>query len=80
MNVFDKVCAIPAFLIGIVFLILGAMGLFFGCKANFTLPPILGFFPALVGWAICKSIYVAWNQDNKPDYPRNNPDAPRDFQ
>jgi hypothetical protein len=57
---FDRFCAVIAFALGIVLLILGGFGLFVGCNANFTLPPILGAVPALVGWGIVKSVRVAW--------------------
>lgn len=57
---FDRFCAVTSFGLGIVLLILGALGLFVGCSANFTLPPVLGILPALVGWGIVKAIYVAW--------------------
>ena len=42
MSVFDRICAGLAFLLGIVLVVLGLLGLFFGCRANFTLPPVLG--------------------------------------
>ena len=57
MNTFDKVCAALTFVLGLVLLV----GLFTGSKASFSLPPILGAVPALVGWGILKSIVVAWN-------------------
>jgi hypothetical protein len=60
MSGFDRFCAAAAFVLGIVFLILGGFGLFAGCTAHFTLPPILGILPALVGWGIVKSVRVAW--------------------
>jgi hypothetical protein len=60
MSGFDRFCAAIAFALGIVLLILGVVGLFVGCSANFTLPPILGALPALVGWGIVKSVRVAW--------------------
>ena len=62
MNIFDKICACLAFALGAVFIVLGVLGLFTGCKANFALPPILGAVPALVGWGIIKSIIVAWKR------------------
>jgi hypothetical protein len=65
MNLFDKICAVLAFIIGAIFLPLGVVGLFMGCKANFTLPPVLGFLPALVGWGIVKPIIVAWKTPKK---------------
>ena len=61
MNAFDKLCAMAAFLLGIVFLILGVVGLFAGCRAQFTLPPLLGVIPAFVGWGIVRAVYFAWN-------------------
>ena len=60
MNLFDKICAVVAFIIGVVLIPLGVVGLFTGCRANFTLPPILGVLPALAGWGIVKPIVVAW--------------------
>ncbi len=65
MNLFDKICRIPAFLLGILFLLLGIPGLFTGCRANFTLPPILGGIPALVGWGIIRAVWVAWKKSNR---------------
>ena len=62
MNLFDKICAVLAFVLGIIFVLLGVFGAFTGCKANFTLPPILGIIPLLVGWGIIKSILVAWKR------------------
>ena len=61
MSAFDKLCAAVAFLLGVALLILGVFGLFAGCKAHFTLPPILGVLPAFVGWGIIRAIWVAWN-------------------
>ena len=60
LTLFDKICGVGAFLLGIALAILGIFGAFIGCNANFTLPPILGALPLLVGWGICKPIYVAW--------------------
>jgi len=62
MNIFDKICAGLAFVLGVVFIMLGIVGLFTGCKAHFILPPILGAVPALVGWGIIKPIIVAWRK------------------
>jgi hypothetical protein len=67
MNLFDKICAVLAFLLGIVLMILGILGTFTGCNAHFTLPPVLGALPALVGWGIIRSILLAWN--SKPADP-----------
>jgi hypothetical protein len=61
MNVFDKICAVLAFVFGIIMLILGAIGLFAGCSAHFTLPPVFGVVPALLGWGIVRAVYFGWN-------------------
>lgn len=60
MNLFDKCCAVLAFMLGAVFMLLGAFGLIFGSNAHFTLPPILGGLPLLFGWGMVRPIYVAW--------------------
>jgi hypothetical protein len=81
VNLFDRICAVPAMIIGIIFLILGILGLFTGCKANFTLPPILGVLPALVGWGITRSIWIAWKvrkDSNEPAFPVVEPHQPND--
>jgi hypothetical protein len=60
VSTFDKTWAGTAYILGIVLLILGVLGIFLGCSAHFTLPPILGVLPAFVGWGIVKSVKVAW--------------------
>jgi hypothetical protein len=60
MNTFDRICAATAFALGVVLLALGALGTFTGCRAHFTLPPVLGVFPAFVGWGILRAIVIAW--------------------
>jgi hypothetical protein len=70
MNAFDKFCAVPAFALGVVFLVLGVPGLFAGCKANFTLPPVLEVLPAIVGWGIVRSVVLAWRR------PKHSPGEP----
>ena len=67
MNIFDKICACLALPLGAVFILLGCLGLFKGCRANFSLPPILGVVPALIGWGIIKSIIVAWRKPKQPE-------------
>jgi hypothetical protein len=57
---FNKVCASLAFALGIVLLVLGVIGLFIGCRAQFTLPPLLGALPAFVGWGIVRAVYLVW--------------------
>jgi hypothetical protein len=60
MLVIDRICFVIAFALAIPLLILGALGLFAGCSANFTLPPVLGVLPALAGWGICRAVVRAW--------------------
>jgi len=62
MNLFDKICAVLAFILGGLFLLFGGLGLFMGCNAHFSLPPILGVIPFFVGWGIIKPILVAWKK------------------
>lgn len=57
---FDKFCAVLATMLAVPLLILGLIGLFVGCGANFTLPPILGVIPALVSWGIFRCTLIAW--------------------
>lgn len=78
MNTFDKICACLAVALGAVFILLGLPGLFMGCKANFTLPPILGGIPALVGWGIIKPVIIAWKKppDTSPAATALEPTAP----
>jgi hypothetical protein len=66
MTSFEKFCAVPAFIFGIIFLILGVFGLFLGCKFSITLPPVLGVLPAIIGWGILRSIAVAWRRNSEP--------------
>jgi len=70
MNIFDKVCAVVAFVLGAILIVLGVVGLFTGCKANFTLPPILGAIPAFVGWGIVKAVIVAWKSSSPAQVPQ----------
>ncbi|MHC5071697.1 MAG: hypothetical protein ACYTGO_14580 [Planctomycetota bacterium] len=60
MNVLNKTCMVLAFGLGALLLILGALGLVFGCNAHFTLPPVLGALPAAVGWGIVWAVRRAW--------------------
>ena len=66
MNAFDKLCAALAAVCGLILLILGAVGLLVGCKAHFSLPPVLGVIPAFVGWGIVRSVYFAWKSPSLP--------------
>ena len=84
MNVVDKICMALAFPIGLILLILGAIGLFTGCRAHFSLPPVLGLVPGIVGWGIVRAIYLAWNRnppaplqpDSKPPWNDQWPSQP----
>jgi hypothetical protein len=71
MNAFDKVCAAVAFLLGVLLLMLGIVGLFAGSRASFTLPPILGGIPSLIGWGIIRSVMVAWKCPRRHEYPES---------
>ncbi len=68
MNLFDKICAAPSFLLGVVLLLLGAIGLFTGCNANFSLPAVFGVIPAFVGWGIVRPIIIAWRSSGEEVY------------
>ena len=66
LSAFDYFCAVFAFGLGILLLILGACGLFVGCHGAFGLPPVFGCLPAFVGWGIVRAIFVAWTA-SRPD-------------
>lgn len=75
MSSFDRICAGAAFALGVALLLLGVLGLFAGCKAHFSLPPVIGVVPAFVGWGILKAVKVAWNapvNDEQPDVDDNS--------
>lgn len=61
MSGFDRVCAVLAGVLGAILMLMGVFGLFAGIQANFRLPPILGLFPAFVGWGVIRSVMLAWN-------------------
>jgi hypothetical protein len=60
LTLFDKICVALAILLGMALSVLGLLGAFIGCNANFTLPPIFGVVPLFVGWGIIKGGLVAW--------------------
>lgn len=60
MTGFDKICATLAIPIGIVFMVLGIVGLFAGSKAHFALPPVLGALPFFLGWAMSVTLIRFW--------------------
>src|SRR5207248_4889625 len=66
MSKFDKFCAVLAVVLAVVLLLLGVIGLFAGCSANFTLPPVLGVLPTLIGWGIIRSVIVAFRASPPP--------------
>ena len=61
MSGFDRFCAVLAGVLGAILLLMGVFGLFAGIQANFRLPPVLGLFPAFVGWGVIRSVMLAWN-------------------
>jgi hypothetical protein len=61
MSGFDRFCAVLAEVLGAILLLMGVFGLFAGIQANFRLPPVLGLFPAFVGWGVIRSVMLAWN-------------------
>ncbi|UCF13954.1 MAG: hypothetical protein JSU94_09570 [Phycisphaerales bacterium] len=65
MTTFDKACAVLAIPIGVIFMVLGAIGLFTGAKAHFALPPILGGLPFFLGWAMSIPLIRYWRISNK---------------
>jgi len=75
MSVFDKICAVPTIILGVLFMALGAVGVIGGSKANFTLPPILGGLPFFLGWAMCVGLIKYWRlssrlkRANRPSIP-----------
>ena len=60
MNLFDKICAVVAALLGVALVVLGVFGVALGCRFWFTLPPVLGGLPALAGWGILRSVWFGW--------------------
>ncbi|MHC4127486.1 MAG: hypothetical protein ACYTE6_07805 [Planctomycetota bacterium] len=76
MNLFDKFCAVFAFLLGAVLIILGVLGLFEGCNAHFALPPVAGVVPAFIGWGIVRPIIYAWRQSGDAYLDAPKPLAP----
>lgn len=67
MTTFDKVCAVLSIGIGAIFMVLGGIGLFFGAKAHFTLPPLLGGLPFFLGWGMCVPLVRYWKMSNSSD-------------
>ncbi|NNJ27665.1 hypothetical protein [Alienimonas chondri] len=72
MSTFEKVCAAFAILLGGGLMLLGAVGLFLGSSANFTLPPVLGVAPFFFGYGICIPLVRYWRMSNAPPSPPPN--------
>ncbi|MFI5381761.1 MAG: hypothetical protein ACHRHE_20890 [Tepidisphaerales bacterium] len=71
MGLFTKCCSILAAILAIALLILGFFGLFLSISAHFTLPPIVGVIPALVGWGILRSVWIAFRYKPVAALPRS---------
>ncbi len=65
MTLLDRFCAFFAVMLAVVLITLGVPGLFFGCSAEFELPPFWGVIPAIVGIGIIRSVAVAWHVPRK---------------
>lgn len=50
-------------------MILGVVGLFIGSNASFELPPVLGFLPFILGWAMCVTMIKFWKLQKQSDAP-----------
>lgn len=66
MNLFDKICGVFAFVLGVIFILLGVVGAVDGCNAHFALPPVIGAIPFFVGWGIVRPVWLAWRAPNTP--------------
>ena len=65
MNVFEKLCMILTIPVGAIFMALGIFGLFMGCNAHFTLPPLLGVLPFFLGFPMCVCLVRYWKLGNE---------------
>jgi hydrogenase/urease accessory protein HupE len=65
MNIFEKICMVVTIPVGAIFMVLGVIGLFTGCNAHFTLPPILGAIPFFLGFAMCVCLVRYWKLGNE---------------
>lgn len=75
MNVFDRICALLAFALGIALIVSGIIGAFIGIGAWYRLPPILGILPAFAGWGIVRSVYFGWYSRSREKPKFKVPDA-----
>lgn len=64
LNAFDKACAYLALLFAAFFVLFGLPGFFLGCKLWLELPAILGVLPALAGWGIFRTFWIASRADD----------------
>lgn len=65
MTTFDKICAAFSIAIGLIFMLLGVVGLFIGASAHFTLPPGLGGLPFLLGWGMSIPLIKYWKLSSR---------------
>ena len=65
MNMFEKICMVLTIPVGAIFMVLGIIGLFAGCNAHFTLPPILGVLPFFLGFAMFVCLVKYWKLANE---------------
>jgi hypothetical protein len=60
----------------VALILTGVAGPLLGRKFHFTLPPILGVLPALAGWGIIWSVYLAWQHPLRPSASQPHPGMP----
>jgi hypothetical protein len=69
MNIIIKILimisVVIAFIVGCIFSIMGTLGLFLGSNAKYTLPPILGVIPLIVGIGIIYPMIKWWKWNNR---------------
>lgn len=65
MNRFDKICSVFAIPFGVVFMLLGIVGLFTGFRFRISLGPIEGVAPFFLGWAMSVTLLRFWRISTK---------------
>jgi hypothetical protein len=62
MSIFDKICAVPAFLFGLIMLPLGLITSFTGIDewALKSWPVVAPLIFSVIGWGIIRSVWFAW--------------------
>lgn len=73
LTAFDKFCGAFSIVIGLIFMLMGFIGIFGGSQASFTLPPVLGFLPFFLGWGMSMPLIKFWKISNAAN---NKTDAP----